>query len=101
MSQTDGIDSKRREYFRLLHAMQTGVAHVIEAGLSEDHKPKHLRVGLNSAMVDYSALVTLLVAKGLITWDELYAAMVEAMRTEVSSYEKQLSDNFGTEITLA
>jgi hypothetical protein len=87
-------------YHQLLHAMQSGVAMVIQLGLSEDHTPKHLRVGVNSAMAEHSGLVKLLIAKGVITEEEVEASLTKAMEDEVALYEKQLSAHFGKKVTL-
>lgn len=48
------IEELENEYKRLLHAMQSGVAFLKDKG---DQSPKHLRVGINSAMVNDAALV--------------------------------------------
>lgn len=88
-------------YLAALHAMQTGVMYAMQYDLSQDTTPKHLRVGVNSAMVEFSALVRLLFAKGVITEDELNKAMADTMEEEVRLYEKQLSDHLGKKVTLA
>ena len=53
-------------YEAAAHAMQTGVAFLMERG-DKATEPKHLRVGINSAMVEHAALVRLLISKGVIT----------------------------------
>jgi hypothetical protein len=87
-------------YIKLGHALQTGVAHDQQQG-STDGTPKHLRVGLNCVMSDLGALTRLLVAKGVITQDEYYTAVLEGLRLEVEKYEQRLEERFGTKITLA
>ena len=87
------------EYEQLAHAMQSGVAMQMEVHPGET-TPKHLRVGINSAMSDHGALVKLLIDKGVFTEDEYLAVLVEFMRREVESYEQQLTTHFGTKITL-
>lgn len=49
-----------------MHAMQSGVA--FEGGAPLE--PKHLRVGVNNALVSLDALVRLLVAKGVFELGE-------------------------------
>ena len=63
-------------------------------------EPKHLGVGINSAMVDHGALVKLLIDKGVITHAEYMKAIADAMEGEKSRYEKTLSKHFGKTITL-
>ena len=93
------------EYNRLVHAMQSGVAmdisHCGEKGAGAD--PKHLRVGVNVAMVESAALAKLLMDKGVFTPEEYNKALIEAHRQEVARYEARLTDRVGsgTKITLA
>src|SRR5687767_13839287 len=53
------LEEKRAKYLKLCHAMQTGVAFKMEKD-NKDTTPKHLRVGINAAMVDHAALTNLL-----------------------------------------
>lgn len=76
-------------YHAAMHAMQTGVRVEQELG-SEDGTPKHLRVGVNSALVGNSALASLLIAKGVITLDEYQRAQADEMRNEQKRYEERL-----------
>jgi hypothetical protein len=78
------------KYQALCHAMQSGVAVRMQQDPS-DTNPKHLRVGINVAMCDNSALVKLLIAKGIITEDEYCDAITKQMEEEVKSYEAYLS----------
>lgn len=64
------LDDLRREYLRLAHAMQAGVAMWQNYDPSET-TPKHLRVGINSAMADHGALVDLLFKKGILTEERI------------------------------
>lgn len=78
-------------YFAALHAMQTGVA--IEMGIDERAsatEPKHLRVGVNSAMVNMAALARLLMDKGIITPEEYTKANADEMEAEHKRYEERL-----------
>lgn len=88
------------EYARLGHAIQTGVAYAQE----RDPKliePKHLRTGLDLVMSNVGSLGRLFIAKGLITEDEYYAAILEGLRAEVRRYEQYVSDLYGArKITL-
>lgn len=88
------IEEKRQKYLSLCHAMQSGVAAKLNRDNS-DTTPKHLRVGVNSAMVDSAALATLLMKKGIITEDEYFDALIERMQAEVKAYEDWLNESFG------
>lgn len=93
------LQEKKAKYVSLCHAMQTGVAFVMEkdpSGVS----PKHLRVGINSAMVEHGALVSLMVKKGLITEDEYYDSLIEFMEREVQMYRDQLEAIYGVKINI-
>ena len=86
-------------YEAALHAMQTGVAYEMERDPGST-QPKHLRVGVNSALCNQAALVRVLVDKGVFTEDEYRDAITDEMNREVERYERKLSEIFGTEITL-
>ena len=90
----------QERYHQAAHAMQTGVA--MEMQLStRNTEPKHLRVGINSALVDSAALAELLIRKGVITEAEYLEAIATAMEREAASYEQRLSEHYGRKITLA
>lgn len=89
----------KARYAAACHAMQSGVA--TDHGLgSNDGNPKHLRVGINVAMRDLGSLIGLLVAKGIITDEEIHKALAEGMEREVKDYEERLSSRTGTAVTL-
>lgn len=69
--------------------MQTGVKYEMETGRDSATTPKHLRVGVNSAMVAQAGLVKLLIDKGLITEDEYFESQADAMEEEVKRYESR------------
>lgn len=86
-------------YLDALHAVQTGVAYTLERD-NRLAEPKHVRTGIDSAMINDAALVRLLVKKGLITEEE-YAEEVrlETCR-EVDRYEDRLEQIYGAKVTL-
>ena len=96
MSRED--DEKR--YFAALHAMQTGVAYDLQHNPSSG-TPKHLRVGINSAMVGHGALVKLLLEKGIFTEEEYIKAIADGMECERDKYQETVSKQFGGKVTLA
>jgi hypothetical protein len=88
----------QERYAAAAHAMQSGVAMDMESdpsGSKGATTPKHLRVGVNSAMVTDEGLATLLIAKGVITLDEYTEAVTVAMEAEQARYEQLLTERFG------
>ena len=83
------IEQDRERYMNAAHAMQSGVAIWMERG-NKETEPKHLRVGINSAMSDQGALTRLLIEKGVFTEEEYVAAVADAMEREVAIYEARL-----------
>lgn len=79
----ESLETLQRRYRALAHAVQSSIAFMIEAvpGWTA-HTPKHLRVGVNVAMTDLGSLVTLLIAKGVITEEEYYRALADGMQRE-------------------
>jgi hypothetical protein len=71
--------------------MQSGVAALMGQGHDSETEPKHLRVGVNSALCENGALVRLLIAKGVITADEISKASADEMEAEVRRYQLRLS----------
>lgn len=83
------LEQDRERYAAAAHAMQTCVA--IEMAIDpKPTEPKHLRVGVNSAMVCDGALATLLIEKGLFTLEEYTAALAASMEREVAGYRERL-----------
>lgn len=94
------IEEKRRRYQEIAHAMQTGVAYVMEKDPSAA-SPKHLRVGVNMAMIEHSVLTNLLIQKGIITEDEYWDEVIKTLEREVEMYTQQVRKLYGTDkITL-
>lgn len=82
------------DYSQAQHAMQTGVSMIMQYSPTET-EPKHLRVGINTAMCDHAALVRLLIEKGIITNDEYMAAVTKEMNQEVQRYHERLQRYLG------
>lgn len=81
-------------YEKALHAMQTGVAFIMNYDTKET-EPKHLRVGINASMCDHAGLVELLIEKGIITREEYMKAIVKSMEAEVERYSKWIAARAG------
>jgi len=86
-------------YKAAIHAMQSGIAMEMNWN-PKDTEPKHLRVGVNSALVDSGALQKLLIDKGIITEDELYSALADMAELEVKMYEERINEHYGTNGTI-
>lgn len=89
----------RKEYEKTMHQLQTGVAMEMEHD-THSVEPKHLRVGINSALCETSALGDLMIAKGVITQEEYYDAMLKAVAGEVERYRALLEARLGRKVTL-
>ena len=81
------------------HSMQTGVAAKMAVSEKET-QPKHLRVGVNMAMVEHSALVELLIEKGVITELEYLEKLAAGIEKEAAAYQEFLSGQLGSNISL-
>lgn len=93
------LEEYRQRYERAMHAVQSGVAAKMTYDPT-DTTPKHLRTGVNSAMVQHSGLVLLLMRKGVISESDYWAAMADAAEQERALYEEWLSERTGTPIHL-
>jgi hypothetical protein len=88
------IEKDRSRHYAAAHGMQSGVA-MIQNYEPAETAPKHLRVGVNSAMSDHSGLVRLLMSKGVITEEEYMTAIADAMERERDSYERRIESITG------
>lgn len=81
-------EANYERYLRAMHGVQSGVAYE----MTKDTKPtdpKHLRVGINAAMIEHGALVKVLFDKGVLTEDEYYAALADGAEEELRRYEER------------
>lgn len=97
---SESIEVAEARYRAAAHAMQSGVAMTMNIKPSAT-QPKHLRTGVNSAMVETSTIVLLLIEKGIITEQEWRSALADAMEREKALYEQELSRHYGRTVTLA
>ena len=82
-------EANRKRYQTAMHAMQTGVAYVMEKDPKET-EPKHLRVGVNAALRDHASLVQLLTEKGIISQAEYIEAIATGMEMERNVYQARV-----------
>ena len=85
MNQQEFVDESQR----LLHAIQTGVAFE-QANGSRDGEPKHLRVGVNNALVEIAAIARLLMDKGIVSQEEVFRYIIGGLSEELNRYESRM-----------
>lgn len=98
MSDDEKIKALRQRYLAAMHAVQSGIA--MKMNFDDETSPKHLRVGISSAMVTEAGLADLLIAKGVITRLEYFEAMATQAEREKEMYERELTEHFGRKVTL-
>lgn len=88
--------SQAAEMQLLSHRVQSGIAFLMSN--AEMHgkrfpqcEPKHLRVGINSAMIEASALARLMLAKKICTADEYFEMIIQVWREEVERYQADVA----------
>lgn len=86
-------------YVDAMHGIQSGVAAQTGA-LDSDQTPKHLRVGINSAMINDEGMTRLLIEKGVFTEKEYVEAIRVAANRELDRYEDELSASAGRTVKL-
>lgn len=97
LSILERITAAKARYDAAAGAVQSGVAAMPDhANLSA----KHLRVGVNMAFSDGSALAALLIDKGIITTVEYVEALADAAESEKARYEAEVSERLGRKVTL-
>jgi hypothetical protein len=89
---TETVEQAKARYLAAAHAMQSGVAMAMNYDASQTD-PKHLKVGVNSALVTASAIVHLLIAKGVITEAEYFIGLANLMEDERDSYAKIIEEH--------
>lgn len=87
------------EYKGEMGKMQSGVM-ATHAYNATDGEPKHLRVGINAAMVNHDALVRLLIECGIINEYHYLTELVASAKREREGYEERLSKHYGSKVVL-
>ena len=93
------FDKEWARYINAMHAVQTGVATMMQIDTSAT-EPKHLRVGVNSAMIETATLTRLLIKKGIITELEHVSALADAAEEEVKRYEDKVRGAYGRDVKI-
>jgi hypothetical protein len=97
---SDRIAELNAKYQALMHALQSGVAFDQASG-SDDGAPKHLRVGVNSALISNGALISILVKKGILTEEEYMEELVVYTQRDVDYMKMTLKERYGVDVDLA
>ncbi len=91
----------------LLHKVQTAILFLrqydLDHGIPEERMstgPKHLRVGVDQALVEHGALVALLIEKGVIKYRDYMEAYIEFLERDVETYTKRLHATYGPNVNL-
>lgn len=93
-------ERQTKMYLTLVQKTQAGIKTLADLGDSKLYEPKHLRVGINNLLVEHSALVRLLVSKGILTWDEVATNLIEAYEKEIADLEERIFQVTGFPVKL-
>lgn len=85
----------------LMHRVQSAIAFFegrqeVFGERNAETEHKHLRVGVNSALIETSSLARLMFRKKLITSEEYYDTLIEGWEQEVDSYRARIKQRFPT-----
>lgn len=84
-------------YEEAVHGIQTAALHEINLSAADNYVrwtdtsaagPKHLRTGVNMALVEHGAIAALLIRKGIITEEEYVEELRLAANHELWKYEE-------------
>jgi hypothetical protein len=95
MTEKEQVAVLKEEYRALMHAVQSGVGFMLDFD-SREGTAKHLRVGVNSALINQCAIIKLLINRGVITELEYWESVVEQTKLEILSYEEKLNTVMGS-----
>lgn len=101
MKAVETITEANQRYLAAAHAMQSGVAGTLQLVGDSSASPKHLRVGVNSAMSNMAGIARLLIEKKVITELEYAVAIADEMEREKERFEAQLTKALGRPVKLA
>ena len=95
--ETDADNVNRLRYETAMHAVQSAIALDIElhGANAAGADAKHLRTGINSALVDSWGLASLLIDKGVFTKGEYLASMAAAAERERDAVTERMRRKTG------
>jgi hypothetical protein len=83
------LEEERARLLAAQHAMMAGVGYMIQYDNAEGDL-KHIRTGINTALANCGVIAKLLIDKGIITEEEYFKELADAMERERDSYRKNL-----------
>lgn len=89
-------EEQLEKYNRAMHGVQSAIKFLIDRG-DDLASPKHLRVGIHSALVNDHAISTLLIEKGIITEEEYFDQLVESAEQELEYLTVMARDYCGNQ----
>jgi hypothetical protein len=84
----------------LMHAIQSGIAYNMQLDPNGETSAKHLRVGVNNALIQHAALIRVLCDSHVILLEKYLEVYVALLEDEKKSYEAQLTTMYGRNIKL-
>jgi hypothetical protein len=99
---TEQEEKNQQRILNLMHAMQSGVAMKMSVPQADPRETslKHLRVGVNAALIQIGALTATLIELGVVNYELYQRKEIELLEAEVNSYEAELSNLYKTQIKL-
>ena len=89
------IEELQQSMLHHQHRMQAGIGVMLSQD-GEAETPKHVRVGINTALVETGVLGRLLIDKGIITELEYFALIRDGYKAEADGYEEKLGVKLGS-----
>lgn len=92
-----------QEINQKLHGIQTGIRYKYETSEKDeslDRRLKHIRVGVDNALIQTDTLMQLLVKKGVFTDIEWLEEYLQAVNFKLNQYKKELSEALGVPVNL-
>lgn len=91
------IEEKKALYLRMMHGLQSSIAALMSFDLALGEK-KHLRVGVDSALIQSSALARLLIEKDLITEEEFWDSTLIVLAEDLTKNRERFAKEMGVPV---
>lgn len=91
------VEEKKALYMSMMHGLQSGIATMIALDQKYADK-KDLRVGVDSALIQDSALAQLLMEKGIITEDEYWTRIIRLVGNDITNLRRRVALLWGVPI---
>jgi len=93
--------SIRQKYVETMGAIASGMMQMLALGHDEFTTDIQIRVGVDQAHVNTSALVELMIEKEVFTMEEYEVHLLKAAEYELNNWEEKLSELMGTDVKLS